>query len=702
MSSRPASAKVLSRLSIAVLAALTLQCGGGDGGGVAPPTDPAIALQTSTVTFNGTAGGAAPAPQVINITNGGGGTLANLSTSVSYTAGQSTGWLTATLSATSAPSTLILTAAPGSLTPATYTALVAVAADGATNSPQTVTVTLTVAPSTGGGPLIALSSTTQNFAAPQGGANPTAQTVDVTNSGAGTLDGLTATVSYGAGQPTGWLNAALSAPAAPSTLNLTATTGSLTAGTYNASVAITSAAAANSPQAVAVTFTVAAPGSAPLIALSNTTISFTGTQGAPNPADQTIDVSNGGTGSLTGLAAAVTYGSGQPTDWLTATLDHAKAPATLTLAANTGALAPGTYNANVNVTSGVASNSPQAVAVTFTVSAPLPPTIVLSATTLDFRGVQSTDPPPATVDITNGVAGPLSGLSADVSYQAGQQTGWLFTTLSATDAPSTLTLTPMMASLGEGTYTATVNVSAPGATNTPQAITVTFTVATSGTPLLEYPFEGTVENTGLLAGFPNGTPQGTVTFPSDLNQMKYGYNSIKFGGGTSYVVLPGTAAVFSRTGNWTIGLWFMEEQLQANNFLFSNRAPAAPRGWETYHGVDPSLMFTCSDAGCVSFASPSAGAWHHLLYRYEAGSPTGAAPVDIYLDNELVGSIANAGGIPLLGEGVADIQVGAKGTIGSTFYVDELTVHDAVFTQQQQCVYVLFYDWTGTSCVPRQ
>jgi len=373
MSSRSASVNVTSRFFIAALAVVSLHCGGDGGGGVTPPTEPAIGLGTSTAPFSATAGGAAPASQEININNTGGGTLDGLSTSISYTAGQPTGWLNAALSGTQAPSILSLTVTPASLAPATYTARVAVTSVAASNSPQTVTVTFSVAPGVG-----------------------------------------------------------------------------------------------------------------PLIAFSTSIISFAGTQGSPNPTDKTVAITNGGTGSLTGLATATSYGAGQPTDWLTAMLDQTTAPSTLTVAANIGALAPGTYTATVNVTSGVAGNSPQTVAVTFVVSAP-PPVIVLSAATVDFHGVESTDPPPQTVDITNGVTGPLSGLAADVSYQAGQPTGWLLTALSAADAPSTLTLTPMIAGLGEGTYTATVNVSAPGATNSPQAITVTFTVASSETPLLSTP-----------------------------------------------------------------------------------------------------------------------------------------------------------------------------------------------------------------------
>src|SRR6185436_21191569 len=80
----------------------------------------------------------------INVTNGSSGTLSGLRTAVAYTPGQPTGWLSASLSSSSAPSTLTLGAMVGSLGPGTYSAIVAVTGDGATNGPQTVTVTFTL------------------------------------------------------------------------------------------------------------------------------------------------------------------------------------------------------------------------------------------------------------------------------------------------------------------------------------------------------------------------------------------------------------------------------------------------------------------------------------------------------------------------------------------------------------------------------
>jgi alpha-tubulin suppressor-like RCC1 family protein len=104
-------------------------------------------------------------------------------------------------------------------------------------------------------PVIALSPTTVSFSSTQGG-NPDPKTVNVSNSGLGKLSGLgVGTITYAAGQPTGWLTASLSATSAPTTLTLTATSGSLVSGTtYTATVPVTSSVAINSPQTISVTF----------------------------------------------------------------------------------------------------------------------------------------------------------------------------------------------------------------------------------------------------------------------------------------------------------------------------------------------------------------------------------------------------------------------------------------------------------------
>jgi hypothetical protein len=209
---------------------------------------PAIGLLPTSVNFAATAGGASPAAQTVAVSNTSVGTLSGLATGT-ITYGTATGWLVAGLNTTTAPATLTLTATTGSLAAGTYTATVPVTSGVASNTPQNVSVTFVVAQA----PAINLNPTTINFSATQGGASPLAQTVSVTNSGGGTLNGLSTSITYGVGS--GWLAAGLNTTTAPATLTLTPALGSLTAGTYTATVTVSSTVGVAS-KTVAVSFVV--------------------------------------------------------------------------------------------------------------------------------------------------------------------------------------------------------------------------------------------------------------------------------------------------------------------------------------------------------------------------------------------------------------------------------------------------------------
>jgi hypothetical protein len=219
--------------------------------------DPAIVLSSGSVVFNVVRSSAIPGAKFVAVSNGGGGTLSGLAVNVTYSAQSAPtapAWLQATLNQTTAPATISLSLLTTDMAVATYTATVSVSADKSSITARTIQVTCTVSGT--GTPAIALSRTTVGFAATAGGANPAVETVTITNGGAGSLTGLGASINYQGGQPTGWLSRSLSPTTAPSTLTLNATTGSLAAGTYNATVSVSSPVAGNSPQTVAVTFTV--------------------------------------------------------------------------------------------------------------------------------------------------------------------------------------------------------------------------------------------------------------------------------------------------------------------------------------------------------------------------------------------------------------------------------------------------------------
>jgi hypothetical protein len=330
---------------------------------------PAIGLGATSISFAGAQGGANPAEQSFGVTNAGRGTLSGLSVTVEYVSGQPSNWLEATLSGTTAPATLVLRAITGSLAAGTYAANVRIASDVAQNSPQIVTVTFTVGAAQ---PVIVRNPAQLAFAGRGGEPSPSAQVVEIGNAGGGALAGLSTAVTYSPGEPGGWLEAALSSTEAPATLTVSATTGALPAGTYSSIIFISAPGAVNDPQHVSVTFAVAPAAAPPAIAVSTATVSFAAIRGGNDPAAVAVAITNSGGGELTDLTSSIIYPAGQPSDWLTATLSDASAPATLTLSASPGALQVGTWSATVRLASARAGNSPVDIGVTLVITEAAP------------------------------------------------------------------------------------------------------------------------------------------------------------------------------------------------------------------------------------------------------------------------------------------------------------------------------------------
>lgn len=425
---------------------------------------PVISVSTATVSVTDRSMGGNPPPVAIDVTNGGSFTLSGLSTAVTYGAGAS-GWLSASLSQTTAPATVSLQATTGSLAPATYTATLTISSSQPGVAPRTVDVTFVVTPF----PVIAASNTSPAFAAQVGGSDPAPQSIAITNSGTGTLNGLAASVSYGSGA-TGWLGASLAGTTAPTSLALQPITGSLPVGVYTATVTITSTVSGVAAKDLSVTFTVA---QGPIIGLSKSSVAPTQVAFSTIAVLDTVAVTNPGGGTLTGLSAGIAYGAGA-SGWLIATLGSTTAPTALILSSDASTLAAGTYTATVTVASSSPGVASQTVNVTFTVTPQ--PVIVVTPASRSFTATRgAASPAPQTVSVTNGGGSTLSGLSASVTYGAGAS-GWLGTALSSSTAPSTLTLTPATGSLGAGTFTATVTISStvPGVAS--KAVDVSLTV----------------------------------------------------------------------------------------------------------------------------------------------------------------------------------------------------------------------------------
>jgi uncharacterized protein (TIGR03437 family) len=124
---------------------------------------------------------------------------------------------------------------------------------------------------------------------------------------------------------------------------------------------VTTSTGADSMNVMAVTSTaslVAAP----------TSLTFTYTEGGPAPPAQSVQITNGGSGTLSWTAS-----SNQ--SWLTVTPASGSAPSTLSISVSTSGLDAGSYQGTIQVSAAGVSNSPMTIAVTLTITQASAPVI---------------------------------------------------------------------------------------------------------------------------------------------------------------------------------------------------------------------------------------------------------------------------------------------------------------------------------------
>ncbi len=205
-----------------------------------PGGSPAIGLTATALTPSADLGTDA-ASQAFGVYNAAGGTL-------SYTVGDDAGWLSvspASGTATGEVDQIAVDYSTSSLTSGTYNATITVTDAGASNSPQTIPVTLTVH----GAPAIAVSPGSLNETVAPGVS--TQVFIEVSNAGGGTMD-------YTISESLDWLSLDGTGGTVAAELDRIAVTfdDRMPSGTYNGSIQVTSTTATNSPRSISVTFTV--------------------------------------------------------------------------------------------------------------------------------------------------------------------------------------------------------------------------------------------------------------------------------------------------------------------------------------------------------------------------------------------------------------------------------------------------------------
>jgi hypothetical protein len=427
------------RLLAALVLAASLSCDKA----LAPSVE--IVLSQPAVDFRAVRGSVLTTSRTIIVANGGGGRLGP----VSCPAAPAT-WLAC---AVTNGNTVTLTANPTGLTTTPAPAAVVISAPGAADHPQTVQATLVIEQ-----PVLTLSATALTFTGSEGSSitAPTAATVSVSNTGAGTLGSL-GTVSC---TPTP-ADAHVSCIANQGTgvLSFTIDPTGLAAGTHVFPVRVS---APNDNLAKTVTLTLALS-ARPRIVLSPPAVQFEAIRGSVSAPPQAVTVSNGGGGTLGTVACPAS-----PAAWLSCSVSGA----TITLAANPTGLVSSPAAASVAISAASASNSPQALAVTLAI---LQPVLSVSASTVAFTaltGGTTTTPASATVAVTNTGAGGLASLGAvscspvvagtPVTCAVDQQAGVL-----------TFSVNPV--GVASGTHLYDVLVSAPNSSVT-RIITVSFAI----------------------------------------------------------------------------------------------------------------------------------------------------------------------------------------------------------------------------------
>jgi uncharacterized protein (TIGR03437 family) len=203
---------------------------------------------------------------------------------------------------------------------------------------------------------IAATPASLQFAYTTGGTVPAAQSVQITNSGTGTL-------AWTAAATASWLTLSATTGTAPSTLAVSFAPAGLSAGTYTGTVQISATGVSDSPLSIAVTLTVtAAPAS---LVVAPQALTFQYTAGGAAPAAQDISIANGSVGALSWTVSSGAY-------WAVLSATSGNAPGTLSVSVNPANLAAGSYATAVTVAATDATVSPVSIAVTLVVQGAQP------------------------------------------------------------------------------------------------------------------------------------------------------------------------------------------------------------------------------------------------------------------------------------------------------------------------------------------
>jgi uncharacterized protein (TIGR03437 family) len=427
-----------------------------------------ISTSPTSLSFNYQAGSSTmPGAQSLAV-NSTTNTAVPYNVSVQMTSGGS--WLLVNPTSGTTPGNTSVSVNPSGLPAGIYNGSVRFTSTVAGTASYDVPVTLTVTSS----PTLTVAPTSVSFAHQVGTAAPPAQVLTFTSNG----PAIPFALSQLAGTGGNWLVlnsfSGQASGGQPQQITLNANVAGLLPGTYSTRIIV------SAPQSSVPTFEIPVSllvSNLPLLSLGATPQPFNFQLGGSQPANQTINITSSSTPISFSANATVTGGS----NWLTITPSTGTTPQTLTLAANPQGLAPGEYTGTVTIASPGAGNAPISFPVQLNISA----TTMLNANTggltFNYQTTSLQSPPAQIIGITS-TGGPLTYSATSTTSACNNLTNWLTLNQATGTTPGNIIVSVTPAGLTPPqSCTATVSITAPGASNT---VTVPVTFNVSANPLL--------------------------------------------------------------------------------------------------------------------------------------------------------------------------------------------------------------------------
>ncbi len=470
-----------------------------------------------------------------------GSSAAALSYTLAYSSTQN--WFIATANSATTPATITVTANPGNLSIGTYTGTITLTPSGASTTPVTIQLSLSVV----GANSLTVTPNVLSFSAVTGSTTTSAAQTLTVSSGTNNVP-FTASVAYSQPASINWLQVSPLGGVTSTTLSVAANPTGLATGTYNATITI--ATGTGSAQVVNVTYTVTGQ---PTLSASVTSIPFFYQIGQSQTAYSTsfVTISSGGSTSVpitlsTSIASCPGFLGVSQQGLLTT-------PATVEVyVAGLGSYTTSqTCTGSVNITSSATTNATLTIPVTLTISNN--PLVVVSPLSAAFT-YQAAATLPANQNLT------VSSTTSGLPFTASSSQPWLTVTPSGvTSSSSQVSLSlvsSQLASLIPGTYQASVVINAIGASNSPVTVPVTLTVSANSMLTFSPPFANFVYESGQ--GLPNtqsisiGTTGGQIPFaisvPTSTSAQFVSVNPISG-------IAPTTVIVSALPGNFTAGVY---------------------------------------------------------------------------------------------------------------------------------------------------